>query len=290
MLKNKNITSITLDEISKYSNWPKRLLNFENFEKKIKTEKEVQREFNSDKWGELLKVFSKKKSFSIDDIQNAEVNYDSRIPCYEAKEGFYLANAGYILNKHLILYEKTLIKYSKNASCLIELGAGYGSKLFKLSSKKSFKKLPLIAGEYTDAGCKLIKLISKISNKPVKVSKFDFNELEKYDLKIPKNSIIFTSYALHYSKNLNEKFIDFFVKLKPKAVIFFEPCYELFDENNIYGLMCRRYMILNGYTTNIASTIIKGCKNNGVDFKIKKNVIAMNPFLPISILEVIPNA
>ena len=52
------------------------------------------------------------------------------------------------------MYEKHLSKYSNKSSNLVELGAGYGSKLFQLSCYDSLKHLKLIAGEFTDSGCK----------------------------------------------------------------------------------------------------------------------------------------
>ena len=47
-------------------------------------------------------------------------------------------------------------------------------------------------------------------------------------------------------------------------------------------------MLMNDYTLNLASLIERGCKENNIKIKVKKNVIGSNPFLPISIIEVIP--
>ena len=48
-------------------------------------------------------------------------------------------------------------------------------------------------------------------------------------------------------------------------------------------------MTMNDYSLNLASIIKKGCENKNIVLKIKKNVIGSNPFLPISIFEIIPN-
>ena len=63
---------------------------------------------------------------------------------------------------------------------------------------------------------------------------------------VPEGSIIFTSYSLHYTSNLSIKLIDRINRLKPKVVIHFEPIYELFSENTIHNLMCRKYFEANG--------------------------------------------
>ena len=72
------------------------------------------------------------------------------------------------------------------ASCLVELGAGFGAKIFKLSQKKEFKNIPLKAGEYTNAGIKLIKLIGYNTNVDIEVGYCDFQEMILKDFKILK--------------------------------------------------------------------------------------------------------
>ena len=52
--------------------------------------------------------------------------------------------------------KETLSRYSDGGSCLVELGAGYGSKIFNLSNKFSLAGLDLITLEYTKTGCDLI--------------------------------------------------------------------------------------------------------------------------------------
>ena len=182
-------------------------------------------------------------------------------------------------------YIGALSKYTKNASCLVELGAGYGNKIFKLSENKSFKHLDLYAAEYTDTGCELMSLVSKNINKDIQVGKCDFNNMTLSGIKIPKNAIIFTSYAVHYVPELKSEFVKFLNQFKPIAVIHFEPCYEYFDAKTTYGLMCKRYMDLNGYTKNIASSVQAGCKNIEASFISRKNIHGSNPFLPFSIIE-----
>ena len=63
---------------------------------------------------------------------------------------FYLASHKRMLEAHLDLYtEKSRKSHIDGASCLVELGAGYGSKLLGLGRREPFSTMPLAAGEHT---------------------------------------------------------------------------------------------------------------------------------------------
>ena len=118
-------TPIKLEDLPKYSEWPKRLLALESFEVKYKTEKEVLREFNQDKWGQLLTQVREMNEPTLDEVERGLVDYCTQIPYYEGGE-FYLTNERQLLDKHLELFADVLRPHIEGASCLVELGAGYG--------------------------------------------------------------------------------------------------------------------------------------------------------------------
>lgn len=124
-------------------------------------------------------------------------------------------------------------------------------------------------------------------NKKNKISKiFKCNFLDKQLIEpIPKNSIIFTSYALHYMPMLKKDFYLYFKKAHPKIIIHFEPLFEAHDESKVHGKMCKNYIRYNDYCRNQLS-IFKNLENEN-KIKIlylKKNIFGSNPLLPISIL------
>lgn len=284
----KHFKTLTLDELAGLSTWPARLLSLIPSDIKHKTPKSITREFGNDKWGNLLKYFIDRNEFSLLDVEAAEQNINEVIPCFENGIGFYSTTVMEANKKQKEIYKKNLIPYAKDVSCLVELGAGYGSKIFSLSEFSHLDKLPLYAAEYTKSGCDLIKLISKKINKRVTVGRCDFDKLTIDNIDIPKNSIIFTSYSVHYVKKLKKRFVEFISNLKPKIVVHFEPCYEYFDEKSLHGLMCKRYMELNGYTKNIASAIEEGCIENEAKFEIERNIFGTNPFLPFTVIRWFP--
>ena len=278
---------ISLNELPMYTDWVKKLLSLDEFEIRYKSKREIQREFEDEKWGPLLQDAKGIRDLSLAHVAKDIEELEKIIPCYISNK-FCLGTGQEILDCHLDLYEETLKPFLEGASSLVELGAGYGSKILNLAQREKFSKLPLYAGEYTQSGCDLISLLAKSINKKVRVGHCDLKTLSIGDMDIPENAIIFTSYAVHYIPELSNVFCEFLCELKPQVVIHFEPCYEHYSLNSLHGLMCRRYVEINGYTRNIVSALEYGKKKEGISLKMQKNLIGNNPFLPISALTWVP--
>ncbi|MES2413936.1 MAG: hypothetical protein V4614_09055 [Pseudomonadota bacterium] len=283
----RGLTPIALEDLPKYTDWPKRLLSLESFAVKYKTEKEVLREFNQDKWGQLLKQVRGLTNPTLVEIERGLIDVDTLMPCYDMG-GFYLATERQLLDMHLDLFADVLRPHLDGASCLVELGAGYGSKLLALGQREGFSALPLLAGEYTQSGRELISILADSLNKSMAVGYCDFREMKIDGLRIPEDAVIFTSYAAHYVPELSKDFVGFLSKLNPRAVVHFEPCYELYAMDSLHGMMCRRYAELNDYTRNLASIIEAGQERGEISVRTRKNVLGSNPFLPISVIEWAP--
>lgn len=283
------LKSVSLDELPLYSPWPARLISMKNLALS-KTPEKVKKEFGTDKWGSLLKHFVDKEKFTLIDVLAKEQDLDQRLVCFQNTKGFFLTKTGQAIDLQLEIYADAIKEEVDDASCLVELGAGYGAKILGLSEKSYLKNMPLYAAEYTLEGCDMIKLISEKIDKHIQVGKCDFNNLELTGFKIPENAIIFTSYSIHYSPLISQGFVEFLMNFKPKAIFHFEPCYEHHNTKSIYGLMCKRYIEINGYTKNIASQIEESCIGIGAKFNVKTNIFGANPFLPFSIIKLTPQS
>ena len=276
--------ALSLDDLPRYSEWPARLLGLEAYPVRYKGETDVRREYEVDKWGTLLRQVRALDAPTVLDVEAVFVDLDAELPCYEDGT-LFMGTERTMLDKHLGLYEATLRPYLDNASALVELGAGYGSKLLGLCGREGFADLPLYAGEYTSTGRELIELVSRSSLREIKVGHCDFRNMRIEGLHVPENAVIFTSYATHYVPMLAAGFIDFLAALKPRAVIHFEPCYEHFDGPTLHGLMCRRYVELNDYNRNLASLVEEHRAAGRISTRVQRNVLGSNPFLPLSIIE-----
>ncbi len=279
------LKSISFGDLPKYSDWPKKLLSLETFEVKEKTKEEVLREFEDEKWGKLLEHVRMLEKPSLSEVDQLFGYSSKNLHPFFYKDEFYLASMMQMMEKHIDLYAQILRPHLDGASCLIELGAGYGSKLFNLGQRDGFKSIPLVAGEFAESGRKLISILADSLGRTVDVGYCDFRKLEIYDMSIPENAVIFTSYAAHYVPELPMDFVKFLADYNPKAVIHFEPCYEHYSMDTIYGMMCRRYVQLNDYTRNLVSVINAYHDKNQIDVRMQENVIGSNPLLPISIIE-----
>ena len=273
---------ITFEELAQYSKWPEILLSKDKFDVRLKTEKEVMREFQSEKWYDLIKFSEQNTDFSLQKIENFHLDPKGKDLFFFNNE-FWLATNQEILDYHLILFENTIKPYLDGANALVELGAGFGSKILALAQRDLFSKIPLVALEYTENGQELIKKISHIEGIKISVGGCNFRSLEIDAHLIPENSIIFTSYAAHYVPTMPQNFPNFLLKLKPRVIINFEPFYEHFSTDSIHDVMCRRYMVLNDYTKNLMSVFEANDSIVSI-LNLTKKCIG-TPFLPMSILE-----
>lgn len=281
MVRNKEYC---VNDLPKYSLWPARLLGMEKWEQKIKTPEEITREFEHDKWGQLLeKVEKKNVPLSVEDADEW-CSKDDPIRLCSIGNRLVLLNYREAQKKYLDVLEKNFKKYLP-ASALIELGAGYGSVIIPLARRKSFCNVPIYAGEYTISGTKLIQILSKSEKKQITTGHCDFNLPDFLNFEIPSGGIIFTSYSAHYLPKMTHKFIESFLSLNPKVIINIEPCYDHFAGNMLIDLMRRRYIEVNDYNRNFI-TLLKEFERNG-KIKILEELpllFGTNPFLPASIV------
>ena len=284
MTLKRNREEITLDDLPRFSGWPKRLLSLEPWEVRHKTAAEVEREFEREKWGRLLSATRSLATPTLDAVEGASLDLDGTIACYD--EGrFYLETRRAFLDRQADLYEGVLARYAADASCLVELGAGFGSMLFRLIGRERLVRLPVYAGEFTPSGRELISTLARSTGREVAVGHCDFRSGTIDGLSIPENALIFTSFSVHYIPELSPEFVSFLTRLRPRAVVHFEPCYEHYDTDSLHGLMCRRYVELNDYTRNLVSVLES---SRGLTCRTKKNLLGSNPLLPLSVIEWAP--
>jgi len=229
---------IKFKELINFTSLPEIISNSSDGDIKYKIKDEVLREFNLEKWCQILDEVKNDKALLLKDIDCKIEEFEKPLPFFY-KNKFYLGTGKQIFEKHIEVFKNALDPHIENASSLVELGAGYGSKILNLSNYENYTELPLYAGEFTSNGCDAIKLLSQRMNKKIEVGHCDLNEGVIEGIQIPKGSIIFTSYAAHYAQKTSSNFIDFILELSPKIVINFEPCYESHSHSK-YGSMCKR--------------------------------------------------
>ncbi len=278
----------TINDLPRFSPWPARLLGLEEWYQRLRTSEDTLREYDQDKWGNLLaRLRDNDDQISISEIDRMNFGDDSPV-LYSSANDFELRSIMEVQKRYLDLIADALLVYLP-ASALVELGAGYGSVLLALAQRDRFAGLPLIAGEYTKTGLQLIEKLALAQNLEVTTGYCDFSARRVTDLAIPKDALIYTSYATSCVSELGEELIRSLAAFQPKAVVHVEPCYEHCDHSTVLGLMRRRYIEVNDYNTNMIDLLHDQQALGRV--KILREdpaVFGMNPLFAASIVIWVP--
>ena len=244
---------------------------------------DVEREFNTESWGTLFKSVKELKPSLIREIDDLYANPKDDI-VISIKDKLFHTTQREAYAKLIEIFSDHLLSIEGEYLHFVEMGCGYGSKIFNLMELPQFKTKTFSATEFTTNGQHLTSLISKLLGKEINVGFVDFNERIADKQSVPNNSVIFTSYALHYIDEINVEFWNFIDSFKPRAVVAFEPCFELYGSESLLGIMQQKYHHENRYTKNITSSLREFCNLKKKKLKILPNVFGLNPLLPISIL------
>jgi hypothetical protein len=207
----------------------------------------------------------------------------AEVPCYDAGS-LYLENGLEALNRQIDIYKRELSGFAADCSALVELGAGYGSIILRLAASKEFQGKPLFAAEFTAAGAKSMVRLADNAGIKLVIGRCDFGEAVLEGFEIPPNALIFTSYAVHYVPQLQEKFMQLFLRFRPRAVVNFEPVLE-HQDHSLLGLMCQKYIALNDYNRNLLTVLEQATQAGKIEIvREVKSRFGINPFLPFSVL------
>jgi len=271
------LKKIHFDPQTFFSKMPKRLPK--------KTKKEVLREFEKETYKKIYKRIKNKKNISLTEVERMQAAYAIKSP-FVYLNNYYYGTGKEKLKKTLTIYAKTIKPHLKDASALVELGAGYGSKIFGLAELLKVRKIPLYAFELTRSGQKILEVLSSKLEKKLLSGFCDLRTGKLAKIKIPQNSIIFTSYALHYVPNGSlERVYNFLCDQDAKSIIHFEPCSIKHKKMTIQNKLCNKYLKINNYNSQILDFLQEKERNKQIDLKVQKNIFGSNPLLPFSIIE-----
>lgn len=273
---------LSLNLFPEYSEWPARILGYEDFVPKQRDEEQVKREYDQDKWGAILHWlrFETQDAQFEDLIRLQGYEPDLVIP-YSKGDEFYLGPTLELC----LEYEKILAQFLKpheNTGTLVELGSGLGDKLLRLSLLVETQQL--LGGEYTDSGVECGKILSDKWNIPAGFQHFNYYDPNTLAW-LPENAVIYTSHSIEQIPYLDRSFFEAVIEKKPKAVLHFEPCYELYTGNTMVDLMRRRYVELNDYNRNLLSMLKQLESENKIKInELHKNIYSVNPLNPTTVI------
>src|ERR1019366_3914319 len=256
----------TIDDLPAFSSWPARLLGLEAWSPRQKTAAEVIREYDHGKWGALLmRMDSAPAEVTVDDEERWSLEGVAQSLCSVGDRVELLSPAAG-RQRHILMVESVLRRYLP-ASALVELGAGYGSIILRVSREREFADLPLFAGEYTASGIELIRRLSQAEGIPMTVGRCDLGSNRIVNFAVPEGALVFTSMAVHYIPLLSTDYVQGIAALRPT------------------GVLRRRYIEVNDYNRNLVS-LLRAQQAEGA-LRILEElpaVLGVNPLLPVSVI------
>jgi SAM-dependent methyltransferase len=268
---------ISLDELPRWSPWPKRLLSLETWSVPLRDSKKIETEYNVDKYGALLRRFGDTRS-SAEVVRQAQFDLgDNGQLCVSKGLRLYTCriNAARKMERALVL--DALRTHAANCQSIVELGCGYGFNLSLVRSQYPEKQV--CGGDFSDNAVTLGKHLG------MDVRHFDFYSESSYDFlsRLPHPILVFTCHAIEQIpdatlvvKNLRR------FSTTVARVVHLEPSYEL-QGDSLLGMMRRRYIEVNDYNRNLVSLV------RSFSATIEQDILGINPLNPTSRIEWLPN-
>ncbi len=264
---NKGLESLNID-----------LFEFINSPPKIKFEKNTEsiiNEFEVCKYQKLYELVKDEKDIKLDYIEKLN---EGNLKLYAFCNGEHLfVQPRWLREKNITELNQGLKYLSKELEIksIVELGAGYGSKIIALAKlNKKNEKLKFKALDISKNGLFCCRELARRENIFVETKMQNFLIKPRMKEFIDKNSIIITSYNLHYWKNFNINNIKEFIEDGIDGGIHIEPCSNLLLnlEDKIYAAMALKYIKINNYTEDISLAFKQAQEEKIINFKILKNV------------------
>lgn len=277
---------VSLNELSTYSPWVKRVLGVEKWNVPSRTVEKIDAEYDKTKWAKCLEIFEKSGGkITPDELNWYEFSgFGDEIPnkkCVSINEKLYLIPFNEARSLHFKMIREAMGPSIHDANVIVEFGCGYGYNLWML--KQAFPGKTYIGCEYSANAVRLASLLFK-NDPDITVHQLDFYDT-KYPLleRLDSACVLFTVQAIeqlpsasHLIRTLS-KYDD-----RIKDVFHFEPSNNL-HKNTTLGLMRKKYMELNDYNQDLLN-----CLNDSKNIRIARcepDVLSINPFNAIGIIK-----
>ena len=276
---------ITLDRLPVHSPWPSRLLGLDPWQTRTKSREEVLREFEQDRWGALLaKLRSQPEIRRFSDALSLATEEAGVTPAFDRGRLILLPVKEAALQLYAQVADAVLQEHSAGQT-IVDLGAGWGGVLLTIASRARKTRSPFVGAELTESGRQILTYLASVEDLPVTAVACDFLRRPVMDPPPPPGAIVFTSYALHYLEPIDPSLFDEIASWRPALVLHFEPCLDHYPTDSLLGLMQRRYVTLNGYSTTILSALLQAQRRGVLELEQAEGpIFGTNALLPYSLL------
>ncbi|MDL2259828.1 hypothetical protein LJB99_02985 [Deltaproteobacteria bacterium OttesenSCG-928-K17] len=274
---------VDLNEIPRYSLWPSRLLELEQWNCQERTPEDIEREYHFEKYGPMLELLRDNA-----DINNAAELFTKVhgerdfICCYERQFRRLTGSEANTLKYSIFSH---CIKRYLPAGAVVDIGAGIGDiALFLAVEFLKNEPLPIYALEKMPNAVKIMQLLAERQKVPLNTGFCDFNTEAITEAPVPPDALLYTSSSVYLQTRSTAEIVNSLKKLKPKVVLHFEPFTSFFDLNTIYGLLCHKYALKNRHNMHFDSDLFQ-LNGRSIDIIEQRPLLfGNNPFFPVSLI------
>jgi hypothetical protein len=235
-------------------------LNEIEYQRPVKDQADVLREYELEKWGALLDRLSTSSDFSH---KNCMLQFygQQTIPMFFGDSVFDVG----VLEYHKIA-TLLLSNFIEELACespveLLELGCGFGGTLMGVALKLNHKlKLSKVTGiDISSAGLQILNKMSASENIPISMFLHDFGKdtpIPKMEICKSNTGIVFTNFSLaaltHY---LHNPISNILLNSDAKFIIIFEP---MFSDNKYFtfsSIFTNMHILRNSYNSELRNYI-----------------------------------
>lgn len=275
---------IKLDDLPQFSYWIPYLLGIKKLEVSLEKDAEnIQREYEDEKWGVLLKEVLGLHAPTILDADRLFIG-EKKIPYFDEGE-LYVDSARSVDDRYFDIIKQEIAPLTKLSGHLVELGGGYGSVIIKLAMLPELKGVGFTVGELTKSGVSLIKLLSAQLPVSFKCGPCDLNNLSLKRYQIPKRATFMTNWTMACLKGFPRATLEEILAHSPTEVVHIEPTYQHWSVGSMLHNLWQSYAILNDYNLTYFSDLQKYEREGLIEIlDEKKNIFGSNPLGPVSVI------
>jgi hypothetical protein len=277
----------SVNDLPNYSPWPARIVGLEPWAPATKSDSEVLREFEVQKWGSLLeRALDLGEGLSLAALEATRNEPDLDTLVWRA-EALQMARPSAVQIETVRLLAKTLASHGP-IQTLVDMGAGYGGTLFPLLQQLCGRRIDcpperVVAGELTRSGRDLLRRLAAAEDVNVKVLECDLASDDVMEPP-PAGATILTSHSMMYLQS-TQACLDRIVSWRPRLVLHFEPLIEHAPSTTMLGLLQRRYIDMNGYNRDLLTSLRRLATERSIELvEERAHVLGINPLLPASIV------
>ena len=223
-----------------------------------KTSSSIIREFENDKWGSFSELLLSNPDLLLSDLEAIEDGVKTQFLYLDGRS--YSAPPNFLREYILMCFNSTLstLLSMNRVDSIIEIGAGYGSKIINLYSKH-FSNIPRQMNYYaldiSSNGLGLAKHFASKVGFTLSTIQQDLRINTELSLATNAPCLVMSSFGLHYLEEFTPQIILGWISSGVTCGIHFEPLTDQYNTINddIYIAFARKYYAQQDYTFNIGS-------------------------------------